>query len=350
VALVFIGSAYIAYISEGIAPRELWVSWTMFVAAIALNLYFLYSITILRGYGDVAGENIAKTFAKVFQLVLSAVLLLAGFGLVGAAFGYFTNSVLLRAIALWRVKRHREIEGSRQADAKKVTCLEIREVLKAVYHLAWRDGVVQLAYYASSQATTIMSSLYLGLAETGTYSILLQLGTAVYSFAVAYPKSFFPAMQSAFSNGDTTKQLKIVSKGVVAYWGLIVVAALGVLLVILPLLPLFKPDVVIDNLLFLGIVAYLALLQQHSVFCNYIISMNEIPYMKGYLFAAVLGVVLVYLFCAIFNWGAWGIVAGQFLSQIVYNNWKWPKYLCNKLGTTYFQVIKQGIKAWLKRG
>jgi hypothetical protein len=157
-------------------------------------------------------------------------------------------------------------------------------------------------------------------------------------------------MQSAFSNGDTTKQLKIVSKSVVAYWGLIVAGALGVFVVILPLLPLFKPDVAIDNLLFLGIVAYLALLQQHSVFCNYIISMNEIPYMKGYLFAAVLGVVLVYIFCAIFNWGAWGIVAGQFLSQIVYNNWKWPKYLCNKLGTTYFQVIKQGIKAWLKRG
>lgn len=91
---------------------------------------------------------------------------------------------------------------------------------------------------------------------------------------------------------------------------------------------------------------YLALLQQHSIFCNYIISMNEIPYMWGYIAAAALGTVLVCLMCGVFDMGAWGIVLGQAFSQIVYNNWKWPMYLCNKLNMTYRGIVVEGIRNW----
>ncbi len=67
-------------------------------------------------------------------------------------------------------------------------------------------------------------------------------------------------------------------------------------------LPLFKPNVSVDYGLFLGMCLYLALLQQHSIFCNYIISMNEIPYMCGYIAAAALGTVLVCLMCVFSIW------------------------------------------------
>lgn len=348
-ALVFGGSAYVAYIARDIEGVGLWISWSLFIVAIVLNLYFLYSITILRGYGDIAGENRAKTFAKVAQLLISGILLVCGAGLIGASIGYLANSVLMRMFALIRLRKHKEIQAGRASDATPVSMDEIKSVLGTVGHLAWRDGIVQLALYASTQAMSILSSLYLGLAETGTYSVLLQLSTAVYHFACAYPKSFYPAMQAAFAAGEKERQNRIVSSGVVAYWFLIVFGTAGVCVVILPLLPLFKSDFHVDYLLFLGMTLYLSLLQQHSIFCNYIISMNEIPYMMGYLVAAVLGLGFVYVFCALLGWGAWGIVAGQALSQIVYNNWKWPVYLCRKIGTKYSALLSTGATYWYEK-
>lgn len=347
--LATVGTWYVSLVTAGEDVSGGWLSWAIFCASVFLNLYFLYSVTILRGYGDVAGENRAKTFAKLIQILVSGVLLLAGAGLVGASVGYLASAVSMRLLALAEMRRHADIEAGRASDATAATPGEVREVLGTVGHVAWRDGVVQLACYASTQAMSIMSSLFLGLAETGTYSVLLQLATAVYNFASAYPKSFYPSMQAAFAEGDAARQRRIVSTGVVAYWGLFAFGAAGVIVVILPLLPIIKPGVAVDYGLFLGLAVYLGLWSQHSIFCNYIISMNEVPYMVGYLVAAVLGAGLAAALCGVLGMGAWGIVLSQALSQVVYNNWRWPSYLCRRLGTTYSAIVSQGARIWVGR-
>ena len=349
VLLTTAGSAYVAFISAGMDPAVIWGSWALFCAATFLNLYFLWSTTVLRGYGDVAGEKKASVAGKVAQLVVSAALLAAGFGLLGAAVGFLANAAVMRLAAVVLLRGHREMEEGRRSDAAPVDLAAVRGVFSTVFHVAWRDGVVQVALYASTQAMSILSSLFLGLAETGTYSILLQFANAVYNFAAAYPKAFFPAMQSAFADGDLGRQRGYVSTGIVGYWALMVMGSVGVCAVVLPLLPLFKPGVSVDYGLFLGMCLYLGLLQQHSIFCNYIISMNEIPYMRGYVTAAALGVGFVCLLCGGFGMGAWGIVLGQAASQAVYNNWKWPVYLCGRLGSTYRGIVAQGVREWGRR-
>ena len=343
VLLGTIGTCYVAFVTKGESLHSKWMSWGIFCVAIFLNLYFLYSITLLRGYGDIAGENKAKTFAKVFQLVITSILLIQGFGLLGAAIGYFCNALAMRMLAFIFLRKHRNVTKGRLSDSRRVTLDEILNVLRTVAHLAWRDGLVQFAFYASTQAMSILCSFFLSLSETGTYSILLQLATALYNFATAYPKSFFPAMQAAFMDEDIERQKKIVSKGIVVYWLLFIAGTIGTAIFILPLLHIFKPGVVIDYAIFFALCLYLALLQQHSIFCNYIISMNEIPYMLGYIVAAILGILFVYVFCGIFDWGIWGIVIGQALSQLIYNNWKWPMYLCRKLNTNYFALLCEGF-------
>ena len=85
--LATIGSAYVAYVSPGLDSSIVWGSWPLFCVSVFLNLYFLWSVTVLRGYGDVAGEKKSLVISKVGQLAVSAMLLVMGFGLVGAAIG-----------------------------------------------------------------------------------------------------------------------------------------------------------------------------------------------------------------------------------------------------------------------
>lgn len=350
------GSAYVVHVTKGVDSAVVWESWPLFCASVFLNLYFLWSITVLRGYGDVAGEKKALVISKVAQLVVSAVLLVAGFGLVGASVGYLANAALLRLAAVLMTRKHREIEEGRRSDTTPVSVSAVKEIFLTIFHVAWRDGLVQLALYASTQATSILSSLFLGLSETGTYSILLQFSNAIYSFASAYPNSFFPAVQSAYAEGDTEMERRYVSTGIVGYWVLSVLGAVGVGAVFLPFLPLVKPDVAVDFGLFSLMCLYLGLLNQHSIFCNYIVGMNEVPYMWGYVLAAVFGTGAVCLLCGAYGMGAWGIILGQAISQLAYNNWKWPVYLCNKIGFSYRDCLREGIAEWgtrlqlLKRG
>lgn len=346
ILLVTAGSFYVAHVAKGVDSIVVWGSWPLFCASVFLNLYFLWSITVLRGYGDIAGEKKALVISRVSQLVVSAVLLFAGFGLIGAAIGYLTNAVLLRATAMLMTRKHGEIERGRRSDDVPVSASAIKDIFLTIIHVAWRDGLVQLALYASTQASSILSSLFLGLTETGSYSILLQFSTAIYSFASAYPNSFFPAMQSAYAEGNVGMQRHYVCTGIVGYWALSILGTVGVCAVLLPILPMIKPDISFDLELFMLMCLYLGLLNQHSIFCNYIVGMNEVPYMKGYVFAAVLGTGISCLLCGIFRFGAWGIILGQTVSQLLYNNWKWPVYLCNKIGFTYRGCLRQGVAEW----
>lgn len=347
--LITIGSFYVKGVAYGILNASTWGSWALFCLAVFLNIYFLWSLTVLRGYGDVAGENRARTYAKVMQLIVSALFLFLGMGLFGAALGYFANSITLRILSIVYLNGHKEIENNRKKDVRRVKLNEVKMALGAVGHVALRDGVVSFANYASTQAITLISSAYLGLAASGVYSIALQLSTAVINLASAYPKSFFPSMQAAVARADASMERHYVSSGVVAYWILYLIGTAGVMLFVIPLLPLLKPGTQIDAVLFVCLNLYMGLWNQHGLFCNYIVSMNEIPYMTAYLISAVLGVALSCIFCGPMRLGAWGIVVGQALSQLIYNNWFWPCYLCKKIGTSYTSCILEGSAYWKKR-
>lgn len=344
-----LGSAYISIITADMDVVDVWVSWGFFCVSTFLNLYFLWSISVLRGYGDIAGENKAVVIGRLSQLIVTGLLLVSGFGLIGAAIGYLANAVMFRMSAVYIIRQHKQMNEGRKSDSVSVGWSSIIAVFRTIFHIAWKDGIVQLSIYASTQATSIMCSLFLGLSETGMYSILLQFANAVCSFASTYPKSYFPSMQSAFAEGDLGKQRGYVSTGIVGYWILLILGVIGVSVIVLPLLPSSDPNVAIDNGLFFGLCLYLALLQQHSLFCNYIISMNEIPYMLGYIISAFVGIGFVFLLSGVFGMGAWGIIVGQAVPQLIYNNWKWPDYLCKKLGYSYRSCLIEGFRVWAKR-
>lgn len=65
------------------------------------------------------------------------------------------------------------------------------------------------------------------------------------------------------------------------YMLMFLICTLDVALVILPILPLFKSDFICNPTLYLGLSVYCFLLNQHSLYCQLIVSMNEIPYSRG---------------------------------------------------------------------
>lgn len=343
------GTAYVSGVTGGFSVEGSLPSWCVFVVAIFTNLYFLYCLTFLRGVGDVAGENKAKTLARLLQLALTAILLVAGLKLLAAAIGFLVYSMLLRVIANSEFQKHREVKEGIRSDEAPVTKGEMRSVLGTVSFVAWRDGVVSLALYGATQATSLLSSAFLGLVQTATYSVMLQFATAIYNLSSTYMRSCFPTFQASHVSGDKTTQRRLLDRGMSCYVAMYIAGTILAAFVALPILTLFKDDFVCDQALFFGIAVYYFLLNQHSLFCNIIVSMNEIPYFKAYLVSTVAGIALSCTLCGPLGMGAWGLVLGQAVPQLLYNNWRWPKYVLDYVGTTYPRMLVDGVRWWMQK-
>lgn len=342
-----IGSVYVGYISAGMPGFAHWVAWAIFVAAIFLNLYFLYPVTFLRGTGDVAGENRSTTVAKICQLAISAVLLVLGMGLVGAALGFLANGVLTRVMAFHYLRKHGDVAAV-CASRERVERSEVREVLEAISFVSLRNCATHFASYASTQASTILCSLFLSLADTGLFSVSLQLGNAVCNFAAAYFRTFMPALQSAYSAGNTNRARRIVSNGLTVFWVLILLGTVAVPVAVFPLVQFLRPDIVLDTALFTGMSAYLALNTHCSLMTGTILSANYIPFMKAYVISSLVGIALSAFLMSLTPVGIWGLVLGLSLSQF-YNFWKWPHWVMKSFGTTYHRCIKMGLNRLINK-
>ena len=77
--------------------------------------------------------------------------------------------------------------------------------------------------------------------------------------------------------------------------------------------------------------------------------MNEIPYYKSYIVSTAVGILLTCFLCGVFGMGSWGLVLGQAVPQLMYNNWKWPSYVLNRLGISYFEMLRHGVNWWIAR-
>lgn len=340
------GTVYIASITRHFSIEWSFFSWLIFDFSIFTNLYFLYCLTFLRGIGDIAGENKSKTIARAGQIVFTGFFLVVGWQLLAAALGYLLYSVLLLFFASKAFHKHVDIESGISFDEKRISKDEVMNTLKTVSFVASRDGLVSVAWYGATQAMTLLCSAFLGLSEAGTYSIMIQFTNGIYNIASAYMRSFFPAFQSAYVRGDVDSQRSIVARGLSCYIAMFILGTICVI-VILPFLSLFKPSFICDPALYLGLSVYMFLLNQHSLFCNVIVNMNEIPYFKAYLISTLAGLILSCIFCAYFKFGAWGLILGQMIPQLAYNNWHWPLYVMKKIDSTYLSTVIVGLKWWL---
>lgn len=344
--LLLAGTPYIGYVAATLPGESYWPAWAVIVISVFINLYFLYVQTFLRGFGDIEGENRARVFSRVVQLVVSGVLLALGWGLISASIGLLANGVVLRVYASIRLNRN-SLARQARSSGLELPRSEVMETVGSVWHIAWRDGVVQLSGFASGQAMSIVCSLFIGLAETGVYSLSAQFAGAVTSFASAFIKSYYPAFQSAYVRRDTGEMRSIMDRGIAIYYIVAVIGTAGVALFILPLAPLIKPGYIIDLPFFLFITLYNFLSSQYGIFCNLIVSTNRIPYVWGYLISGVASIALACAFGVAGIAGMWGITASQIVVQCAYNVWKWPRFVTRELGTTLFRSVAEGLRYWI---
>ena len=341
-----LGSLYLYSITNAIGRAEYWVSWGLFCVAIFVNIYFLYTQSILRGLGDIAGENRSKFFSKIVYILICAITLMWGSGLIGASIGFLAGGIAMRVFASFEIRKHNDIRQGLSSVDKKVGRTETVDCVKTIWHIAWQDGLVQFANFAAIQSLSLICSYCFGVEEAGSFSVCLQLVNALYNLASVFTRSCFPMFQSAFAGGDLRTMRCAVSRGISSYLVLYTLGTLGIALIVIPLLSVLKPSFSLDYCMFFMLAIYAFLYNHHSLFCSFIVSMNHIPYRNAFVLASALGIVLTFVIVKIDIIGIYALILGQALPQLIFNNWRWPRFVLKELGMNYRSLLRQGFGYW----
>ena len=351
IALLFLltlGTLYVISISNTILTNHYVYAWIIYCLAVFMNLYYGYYTTFLRGVGAIRETNISVILSRVIQITVTVCLLFFGFDIISVAFGYLVYGFIFRYTSKKFFFHYKDIGKELKNITSNFDFQEVKKTFSIIWHNAWRDGLVYLSLFLSSQVSILIASTFLSLTETGIYSITVQLATAVAAISGSLYNVYQPSMQFHFirRNLNESKELMAISMSV--YIVLFILGSLATYFIGLPLIYIIKSSILFDTSVFTLVFIYIFLLKHHSYYASFISNTNKVPYVKSYLISSFFGVILSVVFVLFLKLGVTGLIIGQIISQAVYNNWKWPLTVYKQLDTNFVKMFKLGINNTIK--
>ncbi|RXT55711.1 lipopolysaccharide biosynthesis protein [Lacticaseibacillus chiayiensis] len=345
----FFGTMYMnAVVFSKLPDVEYKVTWLVFCFSLFLNLYFGYFSALLRGSGEIDSVNKAQVFSRILQIFLTFVGFLIYPSILSPVIGLMMYGIIFRTICSRFFWRDDEVRNHRKELKSPMNWHEIKEVFLFIWPNTWRDGLVSMSNYVTSQGMSLIAGAFLPLSVTGVYSVGVQFASAIGTASSAINGAYNPILQSNFVKRDFDSIRDKTSKAVAAYIWIFAIATVGTLLVIFPLLKLIKPESVPTLQVFLPLILYYFFYQQHSAHAGYIANANIIPYAKAFLISAGVNLVGLWLGLKLTSGNIYFLLFFPIVVQALYNNWRWPMYYYKMIGSTLLTSIKRGTIAWGK--
>lgn len=347
IGMSVLGSMYIFYVSSGLPIDQYLYAWLTFCAAVFLNMYFGYYESLLRGIGNFSGLNKALVVSSLIQLASAGSLLFLGSGLLACSVGFLLQGICFRFLCSHFFKSFSGI-GNCLAQVLPVPDLaEVRSIRKAISVNAYKDTAVSIANYIATMGNTLLCSAFLGLSESGAFSITLQLFSSCGSIASIVLMTYQPAMQSAFANGNKLREKTLSAKGITAFIGAYCIVSFFIIVAVMPFLGIFKPGFSADLSLSLLVALYIFFWRHTNLCATLLANANEMPYTVSFVVTSGVGLALNILLLFLTSGSVIALVAGDFIALCLHNAWRWPQAAAARLDSTYRALIVVGAKAWV---
>lgn len=348
ILLLVAGSPYIVYVSRNIEGYKHYIAWGIYVVAIVLNILFGYYMVMLRGVGNIIGANKSMVFSRVIQFILSIIFLLTGCGLIGIALAYLLYGLVYRVLAGKFFYSYENISDRLKECKVASERYKVLDTIKTLWPNTWREGLITLSEYLLNQATTVISSLFLSLYETGIFSFSMQMVTAIATISMTLFSTYQPTLQSAFVTKNKEMLRKYMSLGWFSY---VIMYAIGMFLLMtigMPVVLVIKPTFEVEYLVLILAGVYQFILKYRNCCTSYISSTNRLIYTNGFIVSAIVCLVFSYIFTKYFNLGMYGLLYAQILSQLIYNAWRWPILVHRELNLSFLQVVDYGFNGMIE--
>lgn len=348
VLLGTLGTYFVLHVAHGQVPvHEVMTSWVIFVAAITINLYYKYYTPLLQGRGLFAEYYRATAISNLGFVFTTAILVYAGWGVVGISTGFFISALLGR----WFSGRYL-FDAKFKADLRNApeNATPAHEIIATLWENAWRLGLVVVSAFFTLKANTLVASAYLGLAETARYALTIQVFSTLSSVSIVAVTIQQQKMARHRVKGDRILLKRLVEVGLASAMLSYLAGAIPIVLFSNRLIVLIGGHTQMLSQTLICCVAVMLFLElNHSVSSSIITTRNVVPFTRPSLLSAAgvfLGSVIGLHF---FHFGVWWLVATQAITQGAYNNWRWPHVLAKEFHTSYPKLLFEGGREIAKK-
>lgn len=338
IILISVGTLYVNKVIANYDNIKLdaYVAWIILCFTSTYNIYTLYFESLLLGRGYVRKSKQINIIGQLFYIAIAVILVFLNLGLLSLIISQLFSVVIIRILS-YKVFYNQEIKKHFQETDVVLT----KDVLKSIYPNAIKVGITSFGGYVVNKSTVLIGSLYLPLELIASYGITMQVIGVVSSIGTLFFMTYQPLIVQLRVAGEKVKLKSEYLKSKV-FLLLIFIVGLILLIIIIPNLQNFiKVDTKfldVEIALMLLIVMYLEM--NHSISAGFILTKNEVPFMKASVISAISVIILLIFMLDYLEIGIFALIIAPGLTQAVYQNWKWPSVVRKDLEITIIDYAK----------
>lgn len=311
--------------------REIWTAWFTYGVLVAYQLYTYYYTSLLIGRGMVKKAQQIIIVGQGGRIVVAAVFLLLGFGIISLVIGQLVSDLITRMLS-YRAFFDKDLK-TLLADS---AVMKVKDIMKIMAPNASKLGVTTLGGFLVGKLMVFLAPLFLALSDIALYTATTkQMVDLIVSFGMVWFGTYVPKITQHRVSESTDQLKRMYVKSKLILLGVFLVCGVG-LIVVGPIFfeliqsktPLLPTVMIVAMLLF----AYLDASQ--SISCALLLTGNEVPYMKSMLYTGIGSVLLFVLFARYCQLGMWSLILAPGIAQLIYQDWKWNCTVMKKLQIT----------------
>jgi len=341
--LFTLGTLYMYKVTEGFTNVEnsLFI-WILYSVGTYFNIYFLYYNSLLTGAGKIKEQRYATIFSRIVYIIICFVLIFSGYGLISVVLANLISPFVARYYSYIKFYSG-EIKENLPKDASGRD--EVTQAISDIWYTAKKSGTNTIGHYVGTNASTFIAGLFLPLAVTAQWGILVQLISIVEGVAMNIGVSFYPEYCKLRLRNEKSELIRKSSFGITSMILLLLTGGLVVAFAGPFALTIIKSRTILPPLVFM-----LAYLIKQIITCNaqlfamLMTSRNVIPSPTAVLITSAAQIILITVLLKYTNFGIWALLLGPFIPGISYTYWAWMKKELNNMNLSALHFYSSGIK------
>lgn len=331
------GSVLVAgRVAETTHPTITWTAWALSVLAVGSESYFQVWNMFLRNINQVTLSSQIMALAYATRLLLAALFLLAGGGLLSLPAATLVGSVIIRVFSRRGIQYRLPV-------SLHVAGNPWRQHFRTLWPNSWRLGVYFAAGYLTSNASVLICSSRFGLDATAEFGLSLQIVMAVHAMASTWVTVKWPMIGQLMTRRDVTGQRAVLRPRIGLQMITYLLMALGAAALGPWLLSVMRGNKQMLPTVWFCLLGLNGLLESHLSTWNTLIAVgNRLPMLWPSVITN-LTAVLVNLTLVQSSQAQPGLlVLGPLLCGALFNYWYWPGYGARTLQLSYWEFVRYG--------
>jgi O-antigen/teichoic acid export membrane protein len=332
VLLTTIGTFYIFKILNSYqGPKlEVYIAWGLLCLISTYNIYTFYYDSLLQGKGLIKRSKQIVIVGQSVYLTIAAILIMLGFGLIAIVLAQLSSVVIVRTLS-YQFFFTQEIKQNLKDSIPQSK----DDIFRAIYPNAVKVGLTSLGGFLVNRSAMIIGSFFLTLKQIGSYGITMQLVGVIAAMAAIYISTYQPKIVQLRVEKNLIKIKELYILGEII---LIITFMVGglVLLYVAPWgLNLIKSKTHLLPFMITVFVIIVTFLEtNHGMAGSILLTKNIVPFFKASLLSGLFTVILLLFFFNFTILGLWSMILAPGITQVVYQNWKWPLEVIRELKIT----------------